>query len=180
MIIHPPAPCRNLELKARCHDLDLTRRLVVALGARFLAIESQTDTFFQVRSGRLKLRQLDDAAVLVAYHRDDAIEIRPSDYYLIPVADPAALCAALAATLGIRAIVKKQREIHLYHNVRIHLDRVEQLGDFVELEAVLDPNHSEDVSTARLLLDEIAVTLGIVTADHVASAYVDLLPKGAM
>ncbi|MGK3856667.1 class IV adenylate cyclase, partial [Enterococcus faecium] len=82
--------------------------------------------------GRLKLREIDgQAAVLIWYDRPDHDAARLSKYHLVPVADPAALKAALTDALGVRGEVRKRREIYLWHNVRIHLDEVAGLGSFL-------------------------------------------------
>jgi predicted adenylyl cyclase CyaB len=165
---------RNLERKARHADLSAARDTALRLGARFLADERQTDTYFQVAQGRLKLREIEgQLAVLIAYDRPDAVEARLSRYYLVPVSDPASLKAALTATLDVRGIVHKRRSIYLWHNVRIHLDEVEGLGKFVEFEAVLSP--TDDEATAHDRLEELGKELGLQEEDYFAPSYADLL-----
>ena len=126
------APRRNIELKA--FDPDPARSLQVALGlgARDRGVIRQRDTYFRVASGRLKLREEDPGgATLVQYDRVDSDEARESRYRLIPVDDPVDLCRALEASLGVLAVVEKERHLLLWQNVRIHLDRVAGLGDFL-------------------------------------------------
>jgi predicted adenylyl cyclase CyaB len=167
-------PRRNLELKARHPDLAAAREAVRRLGARPAGIEDQTDTFFQVAHGRLKLREIDGRpAVLIWYDRPDDEGVRSSCYHLVPVEDPAGLRAALAAGLGVRGQVRKCREIFLWHNVRVHLDEVAGLGTFVEFEAVLSATEDETISQARL--DRLGEVLAINTSLRVSRAYVDLL-----
>ena len=106
---------RNLEVKARLADLDSAREAVTQLGARFTVIEEQRDTYFRVPLGRLKLREIDgSSATLIWYDRPDREDVRPSTYYLVPVADADPIRSALAAALGIRGEVCKHREIHLW------------------------------------------------------------------
>lgn len=167
-------PRRNLEVKARCADLSSARAVALALGAQAAGIEAQTDTYFRVPHGRLKLREIDgQTAVLIAYDRPDASAVRLSAYHLVPVSEPATLKAALAAALGLRGAVAKRREILLWHNVRIHLDEVANLGTFVEFEAVLGPDDDEAMAAVRLA--ELGAALGIETAHHLAPSYADLL-----
>lgn len=164
----------NLELKARCGDLVSARDRVLQLDVRTLGIEVQTDTYFHVSRGRLKLRCIEgQPAVLIAYERADRTEVRASHYHLVPVTDPAALTAALAAVLGIRGEVRKRREIFLHHNVRIHLDEVTRLGTFVEFEAVQSEETTPEQS--RQYLAELCRLLAISPADCVAESYADLL-----
>jgi adenylate cyclase class IV len=171
-------PRRNLELKARHADLAAARAAAKRLGARPAGVEVQADTFFRVPHGRLKLREIDgQPAVLIQYDRPDRGEARVSAYRLVPVADPAALKAALASALGVAGEVRKVREIYLWHNVRIHLDEVDGLGTFVEFEAVLGPG--EDEPTARERLDALSAALGVRAEDQLAAAYTDLLGHSA-
>jgi predicted adenylyl cyclase CyaB len=81
--------------------------------------------------------------------------------------------AALTSALGVRGVVRKRREIYLWHNVRVHLDEVDGLGTFVEFEAVL--SEDEDEATARQRLEHLSGLLAVTSADHLAVAYADLL-----
>src|SRR3954463_6627659 len=131
------APSPNIELKASDPDPERSLAVVLGLGARDRGLLRQRDTYFRVTTGRLKLREEDPGgAVLIQYDRVDADEARESRYRLIPVEDPAVLCAALEASLGVLAVVEKERHLLLWQNVRIHLDSVRDLGNFLELEGV--------------------------------------------
>jgi adenylate cyclase class IV len=165
---------RNLELKVRRTDLDAARSAVQRLGARPAGVEHQTDTYFQVPTGRLKLRAIaGQSAVLIWYERPDRPEPRLSGYHLVPVPDAPLLKGLLTAALGLRGEVRKRREILLWHNVRIHLDQVDGLDAFVEFEAVLTPGEEE--AAARERLRQLTETLSIDPSTHVASSYIDLL-----
>src|SRR5579872_5198277 len=156
-----PIPRRNLERKARCDDLAAARVALRELGARSEGVQEQTDTFFHARAGRLKLRRIEgQPAVLIWYDRPDAVTVRPSAYYLVPVSDAALLRAALAAGLGVRGEVRKRREVWHWHNVRIHLDEVAGLGRFVEFEAVL--TGAADEAPSRERLGQLGRVLGLV------------------
>lgn len=167
-------PHRNLELKARCADLAAARAAALALGAEPFADEVQCDTFFRAPHGRLKLREITGRyAVLIGYERPDRADVRESRYHLVYIPDPMALKAALAAALGVRGVVRKRRSILIWQNVRIHLDQVDELGCFVEFEAVLGPCGDEPTSRGRLA--QLTEALGIADDDRVAAAYADLL-----
>lgn len=171
----PPAPTprRNIELKARIGSLDAARAVCRQIAA-FTAQEQQTDTYFVCPRGRLKLRERGpEPAQLVSYARADATTPRASDYWLVPVPDPAALKGALAAALGLLVVVEKEREVFLYRNVRIHLDRVAGLGEFIEFEAVLSPG--DDEFAAAVLVGELAERLGLNSVDRIDGSYSDLL-----
>src|SRR5688500_12172405 len=165
---------RNIELKARCTDLAAARKTALAVGAEGVGTLEQTDTYFRASQGRLKLREtIGKPAELIWYTRPDNTDARGSDYQLVPVPDPDAFKAALAAAMGVRGVVKKRRELLMWHNVRIHLDDVEHLGTFVEFEAVLTDSSDEKTSYERLLT--LTDALGIVDADRMATSYSDQL-----
>jgi homotetrameric cytidine deaminase len=131
---------RNVELKALDPDPEATLARALAAGAEDHGTIEQRDTYFAAAHGRLKLREEEPGgATLIAYRRPDAAAARVSSYRLVPVPDPAALRSALAETCGVRVEVVKRRRLLLWETVRIHLDEVEGLGRFVELEAVAAP-----------------------------------------
>lgn len=174
---------RNIELKARCADLEAAAAAAEAHGARFVRVEDQRDTFFPAPRGRLKLRErtwreghdqrdMSDAE-LIAYERADVGGTRESRYRVVPVIEAAALTAALAAACGLRGVVVKRRALWMWHNVRIHLDAVEGLGSFVEFEAVLGAEDDEAEGHQRVAALQRA--LGLADAAIVPVAYADLL-----
>jgi len=161
----------NVERKFRCADLAAARAAAEAQGARFSAVLEQIDTYFHATHGRLKLREMaGHRAELIWYDRADDEGARASHYRLAAVADAAALGDALGRGLGIRAIVRKRRELWMLGNVRIHLDDVADRGTFVEFEAVQGPGESEAASRERI--EHLARALGL--AEAVAVSYVDL------
>jgi len=165
----------NFELKAHCTDLALARQRARALATRWLGVDQQVDTYFRTATGRFKLRESSlSGAQLVPYLRADAPLARRSDYVVIPLADPQLTKQLLAELLGIHRVVRKVREIGLFENVRIHLDRVEGLGDFVELEAVWDGAGSAMAEQARKV-SFLRERLAIRDADLVAASYEGLL-----
>jgi len=169
----PHGPGRNVELKARCKDLARARSVVEDLGGRPAGVLEQTDTYFRARDGRLKLREIaGERAELIWYRRPDGADARVSDYVVAPVVDHPTLLRALGGALGIRRVVRKRREFLRWQNVRIHLDEVEDLGTFVELEAVLGPN--DDEATGRERIERLRKLLGIRSRDRVAGSYGDL------
>ncbi len=125
--------------------------------------------------GRLKLRQFDDGtpSELIFYLRDDRDGPKASYYTRSPVTNPEAMHALLATALTTRGIVTKERHVYLIGRTRIHLDRVDGLGDFVELEVVLAQDDDEAGGEAEA--HALFRTLGVPETDLVAVAYVDLL-----
>ncbi|XP_056367522.1 uncharacterized protein LOC130263765 isoform X2 [Oenanthe melanoleuca] len=134
----------------------------------------QTDTFFRVPRGRLKLRRTQDGrGELIFYERPDSTGPKLSSFSITPTADPEGLQAVLSRSLGVLGTVRKERLLLLLGQTRLHLDRVQGLGDFLELEVVLRPEQSEQDGqrVARRLLRE----LGIPEGDLICGAYLDLL-----
>ena len=169
-----PTPRRNLELKAR--DRDPTRSLAVCeeLGAEDHGTLIQRDTYFEVPRGRLKLREEPDApATLIAYERPDLAGNKESRYRLVEVPDPAGLRAALESVLGVTVVVEKTRRLFIHEGVRIHLDRVEELGDFIEFEGVAA--EGENPGRFEALLDSLRGSFGIRDEDLLRESYSDLL-----
>ena len=127
--------------------------------------------------GRLKLREEEPGgARLISYRRPDAADERVSDYRLVPVADPDGLRAALAETCGVRVEVVKRRRLLLWETVRIHLDEVEGLGSFLELEAVAEPD--SDLSSERARVAHLRAALDIADAALQAGSYADAVAAG--
>jgi len=165
---------RNIEIKARIGSVEALLPVARALADGEPELIEQDDSFFTVPHGRLKLRQFaDGSAVLVHYHRADGTEARASDYVLVPVPDPAALREALTRACGLLGRVRKRRWLLMKGATRIHLDRVEGLGDFMELEVVLRPDQidAEGGAIAEALMND----LGLADAPRIAGAYLDLL-----
>lgn len=168
---------RNVELKCRCRDLDRVRRAAEALGSRDAGWIHQDDAFFPAPQGRLKLRDFGDGSgELIAYRRPDAAAARASDYFIHATTQPESLRSVLSYALGEGGRVRKRRRLFLFEHTRIHLDEVEGLGTFVELETVLT---EQGEAEARAELDRIAQALGLDAEERVSTAYVDLLAPPA-
>ncbi len=160
---------------ARCADLAEARRRAERLATGRVGVDHQVDTYFATRSGRLKLRESSlSGGQLVPYLRADRAGPRRSDYRILPVEDPSGTKRLLSEILGVECVVEKEREILLHENVRVHLDRVKGLGDFLELEAVFDGSadrEAEQESRVAFLLEE----LGVRDEDLVPVSYENLI-----
>jgi predicted adenylyl cyclase CyaB len=164
---------RNIEIKARIDSVEALLQVATTLTGTQPTHIAQDDSFFDVPHGRLKLRQFaDGSAEVIHYHRPDYSAAKASDYVLVPVPDPAALREALTRACGLRGRVRKQRWLFLAGQTRIHVDRVEGLGDFMELEVVLRDGQS-DADGVRIA-DELMQALGLANAPRIAGAYLDL------
>lgn len=170
----PAMDTRNVEIKARVADLAAVEARAAAIASEGPIDLEQDDTFFACLRGRLKLRQLAAGrGELIHYDRPDQGGPKLSSYVLAPTADPGALREALARALGVIGRVRKRRRLYLAGRTRIHLDRVEGLGDFVELEVVLAPG--EPTTAGEAEARRIMQALGVDEASLVAGAYLDLL-----
>ncbi len=172
---------RNVEIKARVPDAQrftqLCRRAQALAGGPPQTLQ-QDDAFFRCAQGRLKLRRFaDGTAELIAYARPDAAGPKTSTYQRVPVADADGLHAALAAACGLVGRVRKRRLLLLSGRTRIHLDEVEGLGRFLELEVVLREGEPacDGIDEAEALM----ATLGVDPGWLVEGAYLDLLASGA-
>ena len=164
---------RNIELKARDPQPGRTLELALAAGAEDQGELAQRDTYFARARGRLKLREEAGAAELIQYRRADMPDARESEYRRIPAADAPALREALDAALGTLVVVEKRRRLLFWDGVRIHLDDVQGVGGFVELEAVAAPG--SDLAAERDKVERLRAALEIADDRLVAQSYSDLL-----
>ncbi|MBM3415611.1 MAG: class IV adenylate cyclase [Bacteroidetes bacterium] len=125
----------NVEIKARCPNPAFVRNYLLDNNAEFKGTDEQTDTYFHVPNGRLKLREGKIENNLIYYERPDQPGPKNSHFKLIKVEDAAALKEALSKSLGVKTVVQKKREIYYIRNVKFHIDEVPGLGSFVEIEA---------------------------------------------
>ena len=170
----PPQGARNVEIKARVAELAAVESRAATLAGSGPFDLAQDDTFFNCANGRLKLRELAaDRGELIHYERPDLGGPKVSNYLIATTPEPAALREALSRAWGVSGRVLKQRRLYLLGRTRIHLDRVEGLGDFLELEVVLEPEQS--VADGEAEARRIMAALGVAEDDLVSGAYVDLL-----
>jgi homotetrameric cytidine deaminase len=171
------ARMRNVELKARDPDPARTLALALEAGAEDLGEITQRDTYFSGARERLKLREQEPGdSELIAYGRPDETQSRVSEYRRVPVGDAQALREALDAGLGTLVVVVKRRRLLLWDGVRIHLDEVDGLGSFLELEAVVP--EGSDLSAERAKVERLRGELGVDDGNLVATGYSDLLLDG--
>jgi predicted adenylyl cyclase CyaB len=167
----------NIEVKARVRNFADLQKRAAALSDTPEQVIPQEDTFFVTPKGRLKLRQLSPQhGQLVWYERSDSAGPKRSHYLIAETTDPASLKAALSAALGVRGAVRKVRHLYLSGQTRIHLDEVEGLGDFMELEVVLQPGQSDEEGQA--IASDLMKKLGVRDEDLIQGAYMDLLDHG--
>lgn len=166
----------NIEIKARVRDFKSLQQAAAQLSDTPCQVISQEDTFFNCPHGRLKIRELDPhQGQLIYYQRQDLTGPKHSEYKIFDTNDPVGLKLILSEAIGIRGVVTKIRYLYLVGQTRIHLDDVKGLGNFLELEVVLQPGQTdaEGQAIAENLMDE----LGIRDMDLIDSAYMDLIEK---
>jgi adenylate cyclase, class 2 len=150
-------------------------RIAARLGAHPLWEDWQVDTYFETPQGKLKLRESGlKGAELIPYLKAEEGGTKRSDYVCIPVVDPALTKGLLSQLLGVRCRVAKRRKVFLLGNVRIHLDEVEQLGRFLEFEAVFDDKTQEELPE-HVRVKELLVEFGIAEEDLIRGSYPELL-----
>jgi len=165
---------KNIEIKARVRDIERVAEIATRLSDSPEEILQQEDIFFNVPQGRLKLRIFfDGRGELIFYQRDDHPQPKASNYFISKVSGPHSLCEVLSMALGVRGIVKKKRRLYLAGQTRVHLDEVDGLGHFVELEVVLRENQSED--EGRKIAQDLMRQLEINESDLLSGAYVDMI-----
>ena len=164
----------NIEIKARVRKFDELRQRAEALSDSPVQVIHQEDTFFNTEKGRLKLRVLaTDRAQLIYYVRSDQEGPKRSNYHIFETPDPENLKRVLELAYGIRGVVKKTRYLYMAGQTRIHLDEVEGLGHFMELEVVMQAGQSD--AEGQEIAEKLRVDLDVEKADLLEGAYMDLL-----
>lgn len=165
---------RNVEIKAKLSNSGRQRELAEILSGSSGEIINQEDVFFNCAVGRLKLRVLSsDDGHLICYDRPDQAGPKTSTYSIYTTTDPATLRNVLEQSLGVPAIVRKVRLLFMVGRTRIHIDTVDDLGDFLEIEVVL--NENEDIEIGQREASELMRELEIESSSLIEKAYVDLL-----
>ncbi len=175
----------NIEIKARCPDPERVRGALRGLEARFTGQDEQVDTYFRVSRGRLKVREGQIEQSLIAYERPDDAGPKQSDVHLFRMGSGAAAAAlrrALEAALPVLVVVRKRRDIWFLDNVKIHVDEVEGLGSFLEIEAISDPDAPAPGLAAepgpaalRAQCEDLMAALGVEEEQLVSTSYSDML-----
>lgn len=171
----------NVELKARLRDPAAALAVCRSIGALDQGDEEQVDTYFTMGRQRLKLRESSSGRHwLISYARPDRPDVRKSQYRLRAIPNPGAIKATLVRQWGVKCVVRKVRRVWMWQGrVRIHLDRVERLGDFIEFEAVLSPESPDyDAASAALDVERLRHDFGLSGRDLVATSYSTLVAEG--
>jgi adenylate cyclase, class 2 len=164
----------NVEIKAKCSDASFIRKYLLSNHAEYKGVDEQTDTYFNVTNGRLKLREGNIENNLIFYERANQAGPKNSHFHLVKVEDAAGLKDVLTRSIGVKVVVKKRREIYYINNVKFHLDEVPGLGSFIEIEA---GNILADLTQAQLKdqCDFYVKEFGIREEDMVEVSYSDMM-----
>lgn len=165
---------KNIEIKARCENPNSIRVILKEKNAEFKGVDHQIDTYFKVSEGRLKLRQGTIEQNIIFYRRNDSQGPKLSDIHLVPAEHPDKLHTLLTNALGQKVVVDKQREIYFIDNVKFHIDRVEKLGRFIEIEAI-DKDGSMGKSKLQKQCRHYIKLFEIKKEDLISNSYSDLL-----
>ena len=167
---------RNVEIKAHCSSPDTIRDYLKGQGAAFKGNDHQIDTYFKVAKGRLKLRQGTIENNLIHYSRDDQSGPKLSNFSLTSMEGEQAgqLHSQLTAALGILAVVDKRREIYYLNNIKFHIDQVDGLGSFTEIE-VIDESETLDLQELHEQCNTHMNGMGIRNTDLCTQSYSDMI-----
>jgi len=164
----------NIEIKAHARNFSEIKSHAEKISDTPVEAIPQQDTFFNVEHGRLKLRVLaPDRGQLIYYERADQDGPKRSDYHIAETHDPESLKRVLELAYGIRGLVKKTRFLYLVGQTRVHLDDVEGLGHFMELEVVMREGQSD--AEGQAIAESLMASLGVERGDLLEGAYMDMI-----
>ncbi|MES2005698.1 MAG: class IV adenylate cyclase [Bacteroidota bacterium] len=165
----------NIEIKAKCFHPEKVEAFLLSNSARFVGLDHQKDTYFQVPAGRLKLRQGNIENSLIFYNRPDQEGPKQSDFSLSKISDGATTEAVLEKALGVKVVVDKYRKIFYISNVKFHLDEVPGLGSFVEIEAGNLADASKTIEDLKAQCDFYIKAFEVAESDLIHHSYSDMI-----
>ena len=167
---------KNIEFKAELRDLELAKAIAMNVGAKRAAVLLQTDEYVRVPEGRLKRRvERNDAAGAVRelwiwYDRPDRTGPRASRWTSLDDRQVEVRWPGLDRTVA-RLIIKR-REVWSVENIRIHLDAVAGLGNYLELHGIVD--HTADPGETRLKVTSLMEQFRPALGEPVSGSYSEL------
>ncbi len=165
---------KNIEIKARCNDLERICKILIAEKADYKGLDHQIDTYFFAKNGRLKLREGNIENNLIHYNRPDQIGPKQSEFTLFKTVKSDGMKEILSKALGVKVIVDKMREIYFIDHVKIHLDTVRDLGTFIEIE-VIDSRGNASQKEMTKTCNHYLKLFGIKEDELIESSYSDLI-----
>ena len=165
---------KNFEFKAKVNETDSFEQKLRSLNPVFQGVDHQIDTYFNAAIGRLKLREGTIENSLINYDRKDAQGAKESQIILYQHAPSKSLKEILIRQLGIKVIVDKKRKIYFIDNVKFHFDVVENLGTFIEVEAI-DTKDEFSIEQLKKQCDDYFEFFKLKQEDLIDQSYSDLL-----
>ncbi len=165
---------KNIEFKAKIDDEKKMLSLIDKLSPEYLGEDIQIDTYYDISNGRLKLRRGNIENSLIFYKRNEERELKQSDIILYRHIPDPSLEMLLKEMYDIKVIVKKRRKIFFVEHVKIHLDEVDSLGTFIEVE-VIDSNNSKTISELEEKCEYYKKYFKISDSQIVNASYSDLI-----
>jgi predicted adenylyl cyclase CyaB len=166
----------NYEFKARCNDTGKLESKLKELNPLFVGTDHQIDIYFNVPNGRLKLREGNIENSLIHYNRTDTAGAKQSDVSLYQHQPDKKLKEVLTKALGVKVVVDKKRKIYFIDNIKFHFDEVNELGSFVEVEAI-DKDGSIGIEKLKEQCNHYIELFEITSDQFMAESYSDLLEK---
>jgi adenylate cyclase, class 2 len=167
-------PILNFEFKARTANLEKAEQRLLRLNPQFIGEDQQRDTYFNVDTGRLKLREGNIENALIWYMRNNVAAARQSDVLLYPHDPDKRLMDILVQLHGVKVVVEKVRRIYYIGNVKFHFDKITRLGNFIEVEAI-DKDGNKGIRELQKQCNTYAELFNIQPGDYVSVSYSDLL-----
>ena len=164
----------NIEIKARCNEHEKIRNILKSKDADFKGTDHQIDTYFKVSNGRLKLREGNIENCLIFYERENQEGPKQSKVTLFNNQPGSSLKEILTKSLGILAVVDKKREIYFKENVKFHIDTVENLGTFMEIEAI-DKDGTLGKDKLQKQCEDYMKLFSIAKDDLLSTSYSDMI-----
>lgn len=164
----------NIEFKAKSNNNEAAEKILLQHNPMFIGEDHQIDTYFNVPNGRMKLREGNIENALIHYERENTAGSKSSHVLLYQHKPDKNLKTVLTKALGIKAVVDKKRKIYFIDNVKFHFDEVNELGTFVEVEAI-DKDGSISKEKLQQQCDYYANLLNIQPADYMSKSYSDMI-----
>jgi len=165
---------KNFEFKAKINEIEKYENKLLTLNPLFKGLDHQIDTYFNVKSGRLKLREGNIENSLINYDREDISGSKESQIILYQHEPNIALKNILIRQLGVKIVVDKKRKIYFIGNVKFHFDIVEGLGTFMEVEAI-DCNEEFTMEELKLQCDKYFNFFELKEDQIIDKSYSDLI-----
>ena len=167
----------NFEIKARCENISLARDFLISHNASLKGIDYQKDTYFNVAQGRLKIREGLVENCIVYYERPDDLKPKKCSYDILQFEtgnkELESIKKILISALGVKITVEKKREIYFIGNIKFHLDTIEGLGNFLEIEAIGSDDNEEKILPGQC--ERYLKELGIKNEDLIGVSYCDMM-----